>query len=194
MPVLREALEHDLYEILGVTRTASPEDLRAAYRRKARESHPDLHPGEPRAGERMARVNLAGRVLLDPYLRSAYDRVAPRRGASSAEEPRRAWYERSSVAAAGSDDWVSPPRPRRYRVRSRQARRFLREIRSVDAQVTLRFHEMMASTPERARLPLFVACLVAAALLIASARPRTLFTTPGLEHQPTTIAPAALNP
>ena len=194
MRVLSEALEHDLYEILGVSRTASPGDLRAAYRRKARESHPDLHPHEPRAGEQMARVNLAGRVLLDPYLRSAYDRVAPKRESSGSVAPRRAWYERSSSAAAASDDWVTPRRPRRYRARSRQARRFLREIRSVDAQLTLRFHEMMANTPQRARLPLFLACLVGAVLLIASARPRSLFTTPGLEHQPTTISPTALNP
>lgn len=192
MRVLREALEHDLYEILGVSRGASPAELRAAYRRRARESHPDLHPGEPRAGERMARVNLAGRVLLDPYLRSAYDRVAPRVTASPAERGPRAWYERSSVAA--TDEWVSPPKPRRYRPRGRNARRFLREIRSVDAELSLRFHELLANTPARARVPLLFACFVGAVLLIASARPRTLFTTPGLEHQPTTISPAALNP
>jgi hypothetical protein len=142
----------------------------------------------------MARVNLAGRVLLDPYLRSAYDRVAPRRESGASETPRRAWYERASAAVSTSDDWVTPRRPRRYRARGRQARRFLREIRSLDAQLTLRFHEMMANTPERVRLPLLLACLVAAVLLIASARPRSLFTTPGLEHQPTAIAPAALNP
>ncbi len=120
--------------------------------------------------------------------------MAPRRETSAPGDPRRAWYERTTAAATANDDWVSPPPPRRYRPRSRHARRFLREIRSVDAQLTLRFHEMMANTPARARLPLLLACVVAAVLLIASARPRSLFTTPGLEHQPTTIAPAALNP
>jgi curved DNA-binding protein CbpA len=192
MRVLREALEHDLYEILGVSRGASPAEVRAAYRRQVRESHPDLHPGDPRAGERMARVNLAGRVLLDPYLRSAYDRVSERVAASPAERGPRAWYERSSVAA--TDEWVSPPKPRRYRPRGRNARRFLREIRSIDAELSLRFHELLAHAPARARVPLLFACVVGAVLLIASARPRTLFATPGLEHQPTTIAPAALNP
>ena len=42
-------MSKDLYQILGVSRTASDDDIRRAYKRKAKESHPDLHPGDAAA-------------------------------------------------------------------------------------------------------------------------------------------------
>jgi len=63
----------DLYVTLGIEPAASPDEIRVAYRRAARASHPDLHPGDASAAERFKRVQVAYEVLGDPARRAAYD-------------------------------------------------------------------------------------------------------------------------
>lgn len=63
----------DHYEVLGVSRDASSEEIKKAYRRLARELHPDVNPGED-AAERFKLVTHAYDVLSDPTQRSSYDR------------------------------------------------------------------------------------------------------------------------
>ncbi len=63
----------DYYSILGVPSAASPRQIQAAYRRLAKTYHPDLHAGSARAAARMARLNQAKAILLDPPTRAAYD-------------------------------------------------------------------------------------------------------------------------
>ncbi len=62
----------ELYARLGIERTATAQDLRRAYRRLARELHPDLNP-DPRAAERFKKVAEAYDVLSDPRRRQTYD-------------------------------------------------------------------------------------------------------------------------
>jgi molecular chaperone DnaJ len=62
----------DHYEVLGVSRDASPEDIKKAYRRLARELHPDVNSGED-AAERFKHVTHAYDVLSDPEQRRRYD-------------------------------------------------------------------------------------------------------------------------
>ncbi|PTT22550.1 molecular chaperone DnaJ, partial [Microbacterium sp. HMWF026] len=62
----------DHYEVLGVERDASPEDIKKAYRRLARQLHPDVNPGED-ASERFKLVTHAYDVLSDPEQRRRYD-------------------------------------------------------------------------------------------------------------------------
>ncbi len=65
--------ESDLYELLGVGRDANDEELKRAYRRKAREFHPDTND-DPAAAERFKEISLAYEVLRDPERRARYDR------------------------------------------------------------------------------------------------------------------------
>ncbi len=63
----------DYYELLGVSRDASQEEIKKAYRRLARENHPDANPDDPEAEARFKEISEAYRVLRDPQTRQQYD-------------------------------------------------------------------------------------------------------------------------
>src|SRR3989442_7137494 len=65
--------KRDLYEILGVSRTASAEDIKKAYRKLARKYHPDINPGKKEAEERFKELSFAYDVLSDRDKRKLYD-------------------------------------------------------------------------------------------------------------------------
>ncbi len=67
------AKEKDLYAILGVSRGATAEEIKKAYRKLARKHHPDLNPGNKQAEERFKEVSVAHDVLTDASKRKLYD-------------------------------------------------------------------------------------------------------------------------
>ena len=66
--------KRDLYEVLGVPRDASADEIKSAYRRLARRYHPDVNPDDPTAEEKFKEVGEAYSVLSDQARRSRYDR------------------------------------------------------------------------------------------------------------------------
>ena len=64
----------DYYKVLGVDKKASQDDIKKAYRKLARQHHPDLHPGDKAAEEKFKRISEAHDVLSDADKRKAYDR------------------------------------------------------------------------------------------------------------------------
>ncbi len=67
------AEKRDYYEVLGVDKNATPEELKKAYHKLARKYHPDLNKDNPDAAEKFKEANEAYQVLSDPQKRAAYD-------------------------------------------------------------------------------------------------------------------------
>jgi molecular chaperone DnaJ len=68
------AAKRDYYEVLGVSRSAGPDEIKKAYRKIALKSHPDRNPGDKQAEERFKEASEAYQVLCDPERRAQYDR------------------------------------------------------------------------------------------------------------------------
>jgi len=86
----------DYYAVLGAKKNASAEELKLAYRRLAKQHHPDLHPNKDKATatEKFKEVNEAYEVLSDPQKRAQYDQLGPDLAAG----------RESAVPAGGRDD------------------------------------------------------------------------------------------
>jgi DnaJ-domain-containing protein 1 len=111
----------DPYEILGVARTASDEEIRKVYRRWAKKLHPDLNPGNKESEERFKEVVGAYELLSDPDKRQRFD--SGEIDASGADRPRPRFYKDFADAAGlnpfgtGACEVRDPPRvPRLARV------------------------------------------------------------------------------
>ncbi|PWU55650.1 molecular chaperone DnaJ [Micromonospora sp. S4605] len=109
----KDWIEKDYYAELGVAKAASADDIKKAYRKLARESHPDHNPGDPKAEERFKAVSEAYAVLGDEAKRREYDEMrslfgsgAFRRSARGAGQPGGMPFDVSDLfgGAAGGGD------------------------------------------------------------------------------------------
>ena len=73
----------DLYEVLGVSRGATDDEIKKAYRKLARKHHPDTNPDDPKAEERFKEISAAHDTLSDPDKRKAYDQFGASGGMGS---------------------------------------------------------------------------------------------------------------
>jgi molecular chaperone DnaJ len=113
-------LSQDLYELLGVARDADGDAVKKAYRRLARQYHPDVNP-DPDAQERFKEISLAYEVLSDPQKRAAYDRGGDPFGGGAAGFGQGAGFSFTDImdaffgGAAGGAAGGRGPRPRERR-------------------------------------------------------------------------------
>ena len=96
----------DPYDILGVTRTASPDDIQKAYRRLAKKLHPDLNPGNKAAEESFKEVAAAYDLLSDPEKRRRFD--SGEVDATGTERPRERYYKDFTAEDAAGNPYDNP--------------------------------------------------------------------------------------
>jgi len=91
----------DPYQVLGLTRSATPDDIKKAYRKLVRTSHPDLHPDDTGAEARFKAIAAAHDLLKDPATRARFD--AGEIDGAGAERPQRQYYR--DFAEAGGNPY-----------------------------------------------------------------------------------------
>ena len=100
--------EAELYATLGVTRTATEDEIKRSYRKLAREHHPDVNPGKPEAEARFKALSAATDVLSDKAKRALYDEFGMEglRGGFDPEQARsyRRWADARRAGRGASDD------------------------------------------------------------------------------------------
>lgn len=106
---MAHSLRYDHYKVLGIGRKADPEQVKQAYRERAKHCHPDVNPS-PQASSVFHAVHEAYRVLRDPDARARYDeQLRFYRDASSAPDSTAQYKERRTFRAPVQED-TTPPR------------------------------------------------------------------------------------
>ena len=140
----------DYYNILGVERTANAAEIKSAYRRLARERHPDVNGGSEQAARRFALLALAYRTLSDPQERAAYD--------AKREKERERLSQSASVFNSNN------VHARRMRMVAAQAR--------YDRVVDLLLEEDRRVTNERAQVVFTTVTLFFSTFIVAMLKPK----------------------
>jgi len=146
--------KRDYYDVLGVDRSASPEDIKKAYRKLAMQHHPDRNPGDKPAEERFKEASEAYQVLSDADRRAQYDRFG-----HAAFEQGGAGFGGFDFAAAGFEDIFSDifgdffgaGGGRRGRTRAQRGD-------DLRYDLELKFEEAIFGTDKVINVPRFVAC------------------------------------
>lgn len=130
------ASEPDYYRVLGVSRDATPEEIKKRYRELVRKYHPDVNPDKTTSHQTFVAISEAYRVLSDPGLRAAHNLELDRRAAKQREQVRSPGPSQAQHRAPGPTARPNGPQPQRPR--PQPVERLLVNARLLAAQRRLR--------------------------------------------------------
>src|SRR5438552_1487761 len=107
----------DYYQTLGVSETATTDEIKKAFRRLAKQYHPDRNPNNPQAAERFKEINEAHDVLSDPEKRKKYDQLRRYGAFAGAGSSRGPGFGGGGAGAAGRSRSARAASPSPGRVR-----------------------------------------------------------------------------
>jgi curved DNA-binding protein len=128
----------DYYEVLGVAKTATPDEIKSAYRKLARKYHPDVNPGDKGAEDKFKEINEAYEVLSDGDKRKRYDQLGPNWKAGEEFRPPPGWEGVQGGIGDFSDFFESLFGGRRA---GRGGAGFVMRGRDVEAEIALTLEE-----------------------------------------------------
>src|SRR4029078_8988489 len=97
----------DYYQVLGVNKNATEEEIKKAYRKLARKYHPDLNPNDKEANKKFQQINEANEVLSDPEKRKKYDQYGKDwKHAEEFEKARQQQQRQRQYSSGGSESFL----------------------------------------------------------------------------------------
>lgn len=155
--------QRDLYDILGVARSATADEIKKAYRRLARQYHPDLHTGTRKTEmeKKFKELNEAHEVLSDPDKRKKYDRYGANwEQAEAYEKARQQAGPHGGGPDMGADfsDIFETFFGGRSRGRAGGAQEFAVQGEDLETEVDLSIHEVLTGVTRRIELSERIAC------------------------------------
>lgn len=133
------------YEILGVTPLVSADDLKKAFRKLSMENHPDTHPGDKEAEERMKDINVAYGVLSDPLQRTLYDAAQSQRDHDPFQD-----FWKTTANYQGEYTWQAGSAPRIRAVKS--------DGEDIEVGLVISLREAFTGCEKEGTIPRFTAC------------------------------------
>ncbi|MEM1115002.1 MAG: molecular chaperone DnaJ [Bacteroidota bacterium] len=155
-----DTAERDFYDILGVARTATPEEIKKAYRKKALQFHPDRNPGDAEAESQFKEAAEAYEVLSNPEKRARYDRFG-RAGLGGAAGPNGStgFTDISDIFSAFSDIFGGESRFEDVFGRTRGQRRGQgRPGTDLRVRLSLTLEEISEGVERQLKLRKFITC------------------------------------
>ncbi|MEX5219354.1 MAG: DnaJ C-terminal domain-containing protein [Nitrospiraceae bacterium] len=154
--------QRDLYDILGLSRSATADDIKKAFRRLARQYHPDLHTGSRKSEmeKKFKELNQAHEVLSDPEKRKKYDQYGHNWEQAEAYEKARQQGGHGAGPETGADfsDIFETFFGGRGRSRGTGAQEFAIQGEDLEADVELTLHEVLTGVTRRLDLSEQVTC------------------------------------
>jgi molecular chaperone DnaJ len=150
--------KRDYYEVLGVKRGATVEEIKKAYRQLALKYHPDKNPGNPKAEEQFKEIAEAYEVLSDPEKRQQYDLLGHEGMRGQAQGGSQTYYRTEDVFSRYSDIFEGTPFESFFQGTRAHTQPRTRQGSDLQIKLKLTLHEIATGVEKKIKIKRYVTC------------------------------------